>query len=130
MYKLLLAFFVTSYAASVCAQEQDPIIGLWQSPLDATGSYYTVNMIECGDNICGVVQDVVNASTRDASLVAGRMLIRNMAAYKNGRYRDGFIWNPEDKKNFKLRMSFRGERLLLESCDGALCGGETWTRLQ
>ena len=106
----------------------DDVYGTWQSQPGETGGYILVSIAECGAKICGTITEVVN---NDNDSIEGRQIIANMTAEGAGKYSGGTIWAPDTDKTYKSKMTLAGDSLEVKGCvlGGAVCRGQTWTRV-
>ena len=121
-----------------------------QTAADPTGVWLTqsgdarVRVSKCGGGICGVVvwlRDPTDAAGKpqvddkspNPSLarrpMIGLPLFSGMQATGPGKW-SGKIYNADDGGTYASSVSVAGsDTLRVEGCVGALCGGETWTRV-
>ncbi|MEL6608172.1 MAG: DUF2147 domain-containing protein [Pseudomonadota bacterium] len=110
------------------AASADPVLGTWKSQPGETGGFIHVSMAQCGTKICGTIVDVIG---NDNTSIIGRQIIANMSPNGGGAYSGGTIWAPDNDKTYKSKMSLSGGSLEVQGCvlGGAVCRGQTWTRL-
>ena len=139
---LLIAISAALLAApSVWAQGAGEPTGVWQTQAgDAR-----VKVSKCGGGICGVIvglKDPVDPSTGKPQVddknpnpalkkrpMIGLPLFSGMQAVAPNKW-SGQIYNADDGSNYASSVSVAGsDTLKVEGCVGALCGGETWTRV-
>ncbi|MHA6346526.1 DUF2147 domain-containing protein [Roseivivax sp. CAU 1761] len=108
----------------------DPVTGMWQTEPD-DGAYAHIEMLPCGDNICGRIARSFNAQGEFTSPNQGEYIVRNMAPQGGGTY-EGRVWRPSNDKVYLGKMQLSGDRLKLSGCvaGGLLCSSQTWTRLR
>jgi len=104
-----------------------------------------VRVSKCGGGICGVVvwlRDPINPATGKPQVddknpnpalakrpMIGLPLFRSMPPAGPSKW-SGQIYNADDGSSYASRVSVTGpDTLKVEGCLGALCGGETWTRV-
>jgi uncharacterized protein (DUF2147 family) len=139
-----LAFLASaSLAASPLAAQAagEGVSGLW---LTEKGDA-RIQVSQCGNALCGKVawlRDAIDPDTGrpqtdsknpNASLAArpmvGIQLFLGMKPAGPGRWA-GHIYNADDGGVYEGKLSLTGPGTLrVEGCLGALCGGETWTRV-
>ncbi|MEL6700246.1 MAG: DUF2147 domain-containing protein [Pseudomonadota bacterium] len=110
------------------AASADPVLGTWKSQPGETGGFIHVSMAQCGTKICGTIVDVIG---NDNTSIIGRQIIANMSPNGGGAYSGGTIWAPDTDKTYNSKMSLSGGSLEVQGCvlGGAVCRGQTWTRL-
>ena len=110
------------------AASADNVLGTWKSEPGETGGYIHVTMSQCGSKICGNIAKVVG---NDNTSIVGRQIIANMSPNGGGKYSGGTIWAPDNDKTYKSKMTLSGNSLKVEGCGlgGAVCRGQTWTRI-
>ncbi|SIS97792.1 Uncharacterized conserved protein, DUF2147 family [Roseivivax lentus] len=116
-------------ALSATAAFADPIEGMWKTEVDE-GNYAHVQMVPCGDKLCGVIARTFNGSGEYDSPNKGKVLVRNMVAQGGGKY-EGRVWRPSNDKIYLGKMDLSGNTLKLRGCvaGGLLCSSQTWSRL-
>lgn len=118
---------------------------------DATGLWATeeekshVRIEPCGPQLCGVIvwlkepnddqgqpkRDIFNEdeSQRDRMIV-GLRLLSGFEASDDASWSGGRIYNPEDGKTYKSKMSLRDDGTLkVEGCVLIFCKSQLWTRV-
>ncbi|MEM1236233.1 MAG: DUF2147 domain-containing protein [Pseudomonadota bacterium] len=110
------------------AAAADDVLGKWQSEPGETGGYIHVVMAQCGTKICGTISEVIG---NDNTSIVGREIIADMSPNGGGEYSGGTIWAPDTDKTYKSKMSLSGNSLEVKGCvlGGAVCRGQTWTRV-
>ncbi|VIO66091.1 hypothetical protein CI1B_12030 [Bradyrhizobium ivorense] len=115
--------------------------GVWQTQ---AGDAH-VKISKCGGGICGVVVSLrepidpmtgkpqVDNKNPNPSLatrpIIGLPLFSGMHPVAAGKWQ-GQIYNADDGGTYASSVTVTGESTLrVEGCVGALCGGETWTRV-
>ena len=129
-----------SGAAPASAQSSDPV-GVW---LTEKGDA-RVKITRCGSGICGVIvglKEPIDPATGHPQAddknpnpalrtrpIIGLSLFIGMRPSAPGRW-SGQIYNADDGGTYASSVSVAGsDTLRVEGCVGALCGGETWTRV-
>ena len=118
---------------------------------DASGTWLTqagdarVKISKCGGGICGVIvwlrephdtatgQPATDSKNPNPALarrpMIGLPLFSAMQSSGPNKW-SGQIYNADDGSTYASSVSVTGaETLRVEGCVGALCGGETWTRV-
>lgn len=128
-------------APSVEAQVAGDPSGIW---LTQAGDA-RVRVSKCGGGICGVVVGLkqpidpgtgkpqVDDKNPNPALakrpMIGLPLFSGMHAAGAGKW-SGQIYNADDGSTYASNVAVTGtDTLRVEGCVGALCGGETWTRV-
>jgi uncharacterized protein (DUF2147 family) len=122
-----------------------------QSTGGPTGTWLTqagdarVRISKCGGGICGVIvglKDPMDPATGKPQIddknpdpalakrpVIGLPLFSGMHPDGPNKW-SGQIYNADDGNSYRSNISVPGpDTLRVEGCVGALCGGETWTRV-
>lgn len=139
---LAMAAVCLSAAApgAAAAQSPDAIAGTWRTPTDG-GS--TVRISMCGDAVCG--QIISSPSLREDPALLDRrnsdptlrtrrlqgLRILQVRRGNDGRWTDGWVYNPRDGRTYRGSMTLTPEgRLRLTGCVvRPLCQTQTWTRV-
>ena len=140
------AFIIAISAAllttpSVFAQGATDPTGVWQTQAgDAR-----VKVSKCGGGICGVIvglKEPIDPATGKPQVddknpnpglkkrpMIGLPLFSGMQPTSPNKW-SGQIYNADDGGTYASSISVAGsDTLRVEGCVGALCGGETWTRV-
>ena len=140
------AFIIAISAAllttpSVFAQGATDPTGVWQTQAgDAR-----VKVSKCGGGICGVIvglKEPIDPATGKPQVddknpnpglkkrpMIGLQLFSGMQPAGPNKW-SGQIYNADDGGTYASSVSVMGtDTLKVEGCVGALCGGETWTRV-
>jgi len=143
----LAAAFVIAIAATVLtapaarAQRVGEPIGVW---LTQAGDA-RVKVSKCGGGLCGVIvglKDPIDPATGKPQVddknpnpglkkrpMIGLSLFSGMQPSAPNKW-SGQIYNADDGGTYASSISVAGpDALRVEGCVGALCGGETWTRV-
>ena len=128
-------------APSVFAQGATDPTGVWQTQAgDAR-----VKVSKCGGGICGVIvglKEPIDPATGKPQVddknpnpglkkrpMIGLPLFSGMQPTSPNKW-SGQIYNADDGGTYASSISVAGpDTLRVEGCVGALCGGETWTRV-
>ena len=128
-------------APSARAQGAGEPTGVW---LTQAGDA-RVKVSKCGGGLCGVIvglKDPIDPATGKPQVddknpnpalreAAGDrpVAVQRHAARRSGKW-SGQIYNADDGSTYASSVSVAGpDTLKVEGCVGALCGGETWTRV-
>ena len=128
-------------APSAHAQGTGEPVGVW---LTQAGDA-RVKISKCGGGICGVIvglKEPIDPATGRPQVddknpnpalakrpIIGLPLFSGMHAAGPGKW-SGQIYNADDGGTYASSVSVMGtDTLKVEGCVGALCGGETWTRV-
>ena len=104
-----------------------------------------VRVSKCGSGLCGVIvglREPIDPATGKPQVddknpnpalkkrpMIGLPLFIGMHAAGPGKW-SGQIYNADDGSTYASKVSVTGtDTLRVEGCVGALCGGETWTRV-
>ena len=138
----IIAILATLLAApSSFAQGAGEPTGVW---LTQAGDA-RVKISKCSGGICGVIvglKDPIDPATGKPQIddknpnpalrkrpMIGLPLFRGMQPSAPGKW-SGQIYNADDGGTYTSSVSVTGpDTLRVEGCVGALCGGETWTRV-
>jgi uncharacterized protein (DUF2147 family) len=138
----IIAIFAALLAApSARAQGAVEPVGIW---LTQAGDA-RVRVSKCGGGICGVIVGLkqptdpatgkpqVDDKNPNPALarrpMIGLPLFSGMRAAGPGKW-SGQIYNADDGSTYASNVAVTGQDTLrVEGCMGALCGGETWTRV-
>ena len=138
----IIAIFAALLAApSASAQGAGEPSGIW---LTQAGDA-RVRVSKCGGEICGVIvglKQPIDPATGKPQVddknpnpalarrpVIGLPLFSGMHATGPSRW-SGQIYNADDGSIYASNVAMTGpDTLRVEGCMGALCGGETWTRV-
>ena len=137
----LAVFMMLFGIAPAAAQSAEPF-GVW---LTEKGDA-RVKITKCGGGICGVIvglKDPIDSATGKPQVddknpnpalrtrrVIGISLFIGMRASAPGKW-SGQIYNADDGGTYASHVTFSGgDTLRVEGCVGAICGGETWTRVR
>ena len=134
---MLTAIFALALAA---AAGSNPL-GVWLTPVDQGH----IQIERCGADICGRAVDSArmrdfpdqkDARNKDAALrsrtIKGLVIMR-LHPQADGRWGDGWIYNPKDGGTYKadLQVVGGGTRLRLRGCVVApFCQTQTWKRVE
>jgi uncharacterized protein (DUF2147 family) len=141
-FGFILAIFAALLAApSARAQGTSGPSGIW---LTQAGDA-RVKVSKCGGGLCGVIvslKEPIDPATGKPQVddknpnpalakrsMIGLPLFSGMRPAGPNKW-SGQIYNADDGKSYHSNISVSGpDTLKVEGCVGALCGGETWTRV-
>lgn len=110
----------------------EPVLGLWKTALQEDGAFGFVQIAPCGDNLCGILVEGVNAagvSAKEGGHI-GRKIIWDMVAQGDGHYGGGKIWSPDRDRTYQADMTLAGDALKIRGCLLGICrDGGTWVRV-
>ena len=105
------------------------ITGNWLSEKNDEGKQISVEIYNCGDQICGKVTNVHNS---DNTSIIGMELIEGMQQKSDTKYSGGRIFAPDTEKWYKSKIKVTDENTLKVSgcvAGGLICRGQVWTRV-
>lgn len=123
------------------AQNTNPVVGTWRTEKgDAT-----IRVTTCGSGICGKVvglREPIDPETGKPAVdnknpnpalaqrpIIGLNLFNDMRETSPTSWA-GRIYNADDGQFYVSKVAIEGpSRLRVEGCVGAICGGETWTKI-
>ena len=141
-FAFILAIMAALFAApATSAQTSGEATGVW---LTQAGDA-KVRVSKCGGGICGVVvwlRDPIDPATGKPQVddknpnpalarrpIIGLPLFSGMHPAGPNKW-SGQIYNADNGNSYASNISVAGpDSLRVEGCVGALCGGETWTRV-
>ncbi len=127
--KTAILTMILSTALGVGAALADPALGRWRTQPDDNGNTGIVEMVMCGDRLCGTLTQSMRANGEVfQSANVGRRIVWDMEPRGNGSYRDGQIWSPDRDQTYSSRMTLAGDTLTVAGCVLFICRDQTWTR--
>lgn len=125
MKTLIAAAALTTMATLAAA---DPVEGVWKTQPD-DGAFATVRMSQCGNAICGTIQQAYNMEGQPIeSDNIGRQLVWDMIPQGDGTYENGKIWQPSTGRTYNSKMTLSGGQLTVSGCFIGICKSQVWTR--
>lgn len=107
----------------------DPAVGRWRTQPDDNGNSGIIDMVMCGDRLCGTLIESRRANGEVfQSANNGRQIVWDMEPRGNGAYRDGQIYSPDRDQTYSSRMDLAGDTLTVAGCVMFICRDQTWTR--
>lgn len=131
----MLKFVMTaSVIAAPVMAFADGAHGTWKTNVNDAGGYLEVTIAPCAadaSKTCGLVTRAFKAGVEDPRYqYVGKPIIENMTSDGGGRYSGGTVFDPENGKTYKSKMSVDGDTLDVEGCVAILCEGEVWSRVK
>lgn len=128
MKKLLLTL-TAGLALSASAAFADPALGRWATQADDNGNRGIIDMVLCGNRLCGTLIESRRASGEVfQSANQGRQIVWDMEPRGNGDYRNGQVYSPDRDQTYSARMDLAGDTLTVAGCVLFICRDQTWTR--
>tara|TARA_A100001011_G_C13692220_1_gene588024 strand:+ start:84 stop:518 length:435 start_codon:yes stop_codon:yes gene_type:complete len=139
MKKLMLLIF--AFAFSGYPVWSEVVTGVFKTnPSEETGGYLHIEFGSCKDNkqlSCGIIKTAVR---KDGSKNAeyehlGELMVWNMKAGTDGKYKGGKIWDPSEnnedgsKKIYNSKMELNNDILRVDGCILFFCKGQDWERV-
>ena len=124
-YRLILGLAASLMSLPAFAD----ITGNWLSEKNDEGKQISVEIYNCGDQICGKVTNVHNS---DNTSIIGMELIEGMQQKSDTKYSGGRIFAPDTEKWYKSKIKVTDENTLKVSgcvAGGLICRGQVWTRV-
>lgn len=129
----LVVFAVAGLLAAPAGADPTGAHGAWKTEKNDQGGYLEVTIAPCASDAtltCGTISNAFNSSGADPSYEnLGRQIVEGMKYDGNGAYSGGTIWDPEDGKTYKSKMTLEGEKLDVDGCISFLCEGQHWKRV-
>ena len=102
------------------------ITGSWLSEKNDEGKQISVEIYNCGDQICGKITDVHNS---DNTSIIGKEMIEGMNKKSDTKYGGGKIYAPDTEKWYKSKIKVEDANTLkVSGCVGFICRNQIWTR--
>ncbi len=104
------------------------ITGNWLSEKNEEGKQISVEIYNCGEQICGKITNVHNS---DNTKIIGTEIIEGMSKKNEKKYSGGKIYAPDTEKWYKSKIKVKDENTLKVSgcvAGGLICRGQIWTR--
>ncbi len=124
----------TTLMAAPAAAFAGGVDGVWKTEPNDAGGYLQVTVTACASDAsktCGVVSNAFKAGAEDAAYpYLGRIIIDNMTNDGDGRYSGGTVFDPENGKTYKSKMSIKGDALNVDGCIGFICEANVWNRVK
>lgn len=124
-----IAILCTLFLLAVPATA-DPVVGLWKTEPDRKNLTSHIHIRQCGPNLCGKVVKAFDPSgTQVKTKNVGKELFWDVKPAGDGNYQDGTVVVPLLNVKATASMRLQGSKLQVTACKGAICDGQTWTRL-
>lgn len=105
----------------------DPV-GLWRTQPDQKGQVANVQAKPCGSAICGTIVKVYDKGGAPvAAPTVGQRVFWDMTP--DGRDYVGRAYVPAHQREYRGRLSVKGNRMIVSGCLGPVCQSQVWTRL-
>lgn len=120
------ALVVGGVATEARAESPQTLADDWATP----GLGSVVRLAPCADaphRLCGRLIWAWDPSSLPAGSIGVQML-RN-ATWRDGAFRDGVLFNPEDGRTYRGEIRPDGDLLRLKGCAGPFCQQQVWRRL-
>lgn len=129
MRTLLISSVLATFPALVFAAGAD---GVWKTQTGKNGGSLEVTISACGNKTCGKITNAYssNGAVDSGYENLGKPIISNMVSDGGNGYAGGTIWNPENGKTYKSKMTVNGNTLNVKGCVGPVCSGQKWTRIR
>lgn len=102
------------------------ITGKWLSEKNDEGKQISVEIYNCGEQICGKIADVHNS---DNTSIIGTEIIVDMNKKSDTKYSGGKIYAPDDEKWYKSKIKVKDANTIkVSGCVALFCRGQVWTR--
>ena len=127
MTKQICLFFTLMLALGSFPAYAD-ITGSWKSEKNEEGKQISVEIYNCGEQICGRITDVHNSENTQ---IIGTEIIEGMQQKSDTKYTGGRIFAPDTEKWYKSKIKVKDENTLKVSgcvAGGIICRGQVWTR--
>ena len=131
MYRTVLA---SALLASSSLAFADDVHGVWRTEANDAGGYLEVTIGPCVADAkltCGLISGAFSKNGPDPAYKnLGKLMISDMKPSGSASYDGGTIWDPEKDKEYKSKMTVKGDDLDVEGCISFVCIGENWKRVR
>lgn len=109
--------------------QADPLEGMWATAADDNGNSGLIEVVVCGDALCGTLVKAFDASGAEIeSPNVGRQLIWDTRPTGDGEYR-GMVYSPDRDAEYKSKLVLTGDKLSVSGCRIGICReGGVWSR--
>lgn len=106
--------------------------GVWKTEKGKDGGQLEVTISACGSSTCGKITTAYNANGKvdGGYKYLGKVIISGMSDDGGDKYSGGKIWDPENGKTYKSKMSLSGQTLIVEGCVGPVCSKQHWQKVK
>lgn len=123
-------WIAAALAALAAPAAADPVLGMYKTQPGDDGHYGHVQLVACGDNICGVIRKAFDSSNKEITTEnIGKRMIWDMQALGGGKYGKGKIWAPDRNKTYNSKMELNNRTLKVSGCVAVVCRAQTWTKI-
>lgn len=107
----------------------DPREGLWRTAADDNGNSGLIDVVPCGDMLCGTLIQAFDAGgARMDSPTIGRLPIWDTVPQGGGAYR-GRVCSPDRDAEYNSKLVLTGDSLSVAGCRLGFCReGGVWSR--
>ena len=103
------------------------ITGNWLSAKNDEGKQLSVEIYNCGEQICGKITEVHNS---DNTSIIGTVMIEGMNKKSDTKYNGGKIYAPDTEKWYKSKIKVEDANTLqVSGCVAFICRKQLWTRI-
>ena len=110
------------------------------NPSEETGGYLHIEFGSCPDDkamSCGIIKTAIrkDGSKNKEYEHLGELMVWDMKAGTEGRYKGGKIWDPSEnnedgsRKIYNSKMELKGSTLEVQGCILFFCKGQDWERV-
>ena len=117
---LQTAALAVALLSTGAARADSSPLGLW---IDHTGRG-AVEMVNCGDKLCGYVAWVKDAKNNDA---CGDQIIGDLKSVGGGKWDNGWIWDPDSSSKYDVELTPMGDQMRVMGYAGTKWLSETYT---
>ena len=117
---LQTAALAVALLSTGAARADSSPLGLW---IDHTGRG-AVEIVNCGDKLCGYVAWVKDAKNNDA---CGDQIIGDVKSVGGGKWDNGWIWDPDSSSKYDVELTPMGDQLRVMGYAGTRWLSETYT---
>ena len=131
--KRAVALALTTLALSAAPTwAADPLAGTWRTQPGKDGGFGHVEILPCGDALCGTVVRTFDAAGQAvAASDLGAAILADVLPTGGGTYGKGRIINPETGRGYTARLTLRGDLLDIGGCVMMICrNAGTWQRVK
>jgi uncharacterized protein (DUF2147 family) len=107
--------------------------GVWRTEKNDEGAHLEVTVAPCESDAtltCGTISKAFTKAGEDPNYAdLGKSMVEGMKDEGNGSYSGGTIWDPENGKTYKSKMTLKGDELDVDGCISVFCEGQHWQRV-
>ena len=139
MKKILLS--AALFVFGVTSAWSEVVSGVFKTnPSEETGGYLHIEFGACAENKALSCGTILTAIKKDGSKNQdyehlGKLMVWDMTAGTEGRYKGGKIWDPSEnnedgsKKIYNSKMELKGDILEVQGCILFFCKGQDWEKV-